>query len=56
MKMLIAPMVTVAETGGSITRTRALALQALTRGHDVALPEGMTLLCVHSPKSDPQTT
>jgi hypothetical protein len=40
MKILITPMTTVAETGGSITRGRALALKAMERGHTVAFCAG----------------
>jgi len=36
MKILIAPMAALAETSGPITRTRALAIEAKERGHEVA--------------------
>ncbi len=43
MKMLIAPMATVAETGGSMIRTRSLALEAHERGHEVAFCAGQDI-------------
>jgi hypothetical protein len=43
VRILICPMATFAETGGSMTRTRALALAALKRGHTVAFCAGEDL-------------
>ena len=43
MKLLLTPMSTLAETGGSMTRTRAIAMKALEKGHDAAFCSGEDL-------------